>query len=276
MLFCLLIRSKIALRVSYKSSHISFAVLWAAWSHSILHSVIFRLCFWKWSLSLNIQLRMALKSMDTREIMYACSAIHLGPMPRFVFKFIRISVDWKYWKRYENESVDGKHFIRFRNKNSVFKFIRVSVDGTIEALSMSRGPVLGRLWIKRPWGRECVCTLSASFPVAAFLWSATVFWKKARQVLARSTASSKELIDPTMRIGKNALSTTVFYAGRTLKLKTIKPSLTLITNLNQKRGHRCWLEYIISTPPRHIFHCIGQLNIFTRLSQINLQSMNLS
>ena len=25
--------------------------------------------------------------------MYACSAIHLGPMPRFVFKFIRISVD---------------------------------------------------------------------------------------------------------------------------------------------------------------------------------------
>ena len=79
--------------------------------------------------SLNIQLRIALKSMDYREvlkremeissffdrryprrrqkhykfpnlnlvrtlvIMYACSAIHLGPMPRFVFKFIRIGVN---------------------------------------------------------------------------------------------------------------------------------------------------------------------------------------
>ena len=26
-------------------------------------------------------------------IMYACSTIHLGPMLRFIFKFIRISVD---------------------------------------------------------------------------------------------------------------------------------------------------------------------------------------
>ena len=67
-------------------------------------------------MSLNIQVRIALKSMDYREvvkkkffdrryprprqkdIMYACSNQpfiygHLRPMPRFVFKFIRIRVD---------------------------------------------------------------------------------------------------------------------------------------------------------------------------------------
>ena len=54
-------------------------------------------------------------------IMYACSAIHLGsrPMPRFAFKFIRISVN-------------GKHFIPFRGENSVFKFMRISVDGALQ------------------------------------------------------------------------------------------------------------------------------------------------
>ena len=48
----------------------------------------------------------------------------LRPMQRIVFKFIRISVDGEI---IENDSVDGKHFIRFRGENSVFKFIRISV-----------------------------------------------------------------------------------------------------------------------------------------------------
>ena len=35
-------------------------------------------------------------------------------------------------KRYENDdSVDEKHFIRFRGYNSVFKFIRIGVDGAL-------------------------------------------------------------------------------------------------------------------------------------------------
>ena len=67
-------------------------------------------------------------------IMYACSAIHLGPIrpiPRFVFKFIRISV---HGENIEDDTKtilkeDGKHFIRFRGENYVFKFIRISVDG---------------------------------------------------------------------------------------------------------------------------------------------------
>ena len=62
-------------------------------------------------------------------IMYSCSAIHLGPMPRFVFKFIRISVDGEHIENDENDSVDEKHFIRFRGENYVFKFIRISMDG---------------------------------------------------------------------------------------------------------------------------------------------------
>ena len=28
--------------------------------------------------------------------------------------------------------MDGKHFVRFRGENSVFKFIQISVDGTLE------------------------------------------------------------------------------------------------------------------------------------------------
>ena len=54
-------------------------------------------------------------------IMYACSAIHLGPirpmlrpMPRFVFKFIRISVDG------ENIENDTKTIVRTENILSVF------------------------------------------------------------------------------------------------------------------------------------------------------------
>ena len=31
----------------------------------------------------------------------------------------------------KNDSVDGKHFIRFRDENSVLKFIRISVDGAL-------------------------------------------------------------------------------------------------------------------------------------------------
>ena len=34
----------------------------------------------------------------------------------------------------ENDSVDGKHFIRFRGENSIFKFIRISVDGASDNL----------------------------------------------------------------------------------------------------------------------------------------------
>ena len=56
-------------------------------------------------------------------MMYACSAIHLGPMPRFVFKFIRISVDG------ENIENDTKTIVWI--ENSVFKFIRISVDGAL-------------------------------------------------------------------------------------------------------------------------------------------------
>ena len=37
----------------------------------------------------------------------------------------------KYWKRYENDSEDGKQFIRFRGENSVFKIIQISVDDAI-------------------------------------------------------------------------------------------------------------------------------------------------
>ena len=51
-------------------------------------------------------------------IMYSCSAIFLGPMPRFVFKFIRISVDGEHIENDENHSVDGKHFIRFQGKTT--------------------------------------------------------------------------------------------------------------------------------------------------------------
>ena len=47
-------------------------------------------------------------------IMYACSAIHLGPMPRFVFKFIRISVDG------ENIENDTKTILWTENILSVF------------------------------------------------------------------------------------------------------------------------------------------------------------
>ena len=58
----------------------------------------------------------------------------LRPMQCIVFKFIWISADSE---SIENDtktitSVDGKHFIRFRGKNSVFKFIRISVDGALE------------------------------------------------------------------------------------------------------------------------------------------------
>ena len=47
-------------------------------------------------------------------IMYACSVIHLGPMPRFVFKFIWISVDG------ENIENDTKTIVRTENILSVF------------------------------------------------------------------------------------------------------------------------------------------------------------
>ena len=47
-------------------------------------------------------------------------------MQRIVFKFIWISVDGEI---IENDSVDGKHFIRFRGENYVSKFIWISVDG---------------------------------------------------------------------------------------------------------------------------------------------------
>ena len=55
----------------------------------------------------------------------------LRPMQRIVFKFILISVEGEIIEneRYENDSVYGKHFIRFRGENSFFKFIRISVDG---------------------------------------------------------------------------------------------------------------------------------------------------
>ena len=46
--------------------------------------------------------------------MYACSAIHLGLMPRFVFKFIRISVDG------ENIENDMKTIVWTENILSVF------------------------------------------------------------------------------------------------------------------------------------------------------------
>ena len=32
----------------------------------------------------------------------------------------------------ENDNVDGQHFIRFRDKNAVFKFIRLSVDVALD------------------------------------------------------------------------------------------------------------------------------------------------
>ena len=49
-------------------------------------------------------------------IMYACSAIHLWPMPRFVFKFIQISVDGENIENHTKMIVAGKPFIRFRAK----------------------------------------------------------------------------------------------------------------------------------------------------------------
>ena len=57
--------------------------------------------------------------------MYACSAIHLGPMARFVSRFIRISVDGE---KIEN---DSKTIVWMENVLSVFgaktPFIRLSV-----------------------------------------------------------------------------------------------------------------------------------------------------
>ena len=47
-------------------------------------------------------------------IMYACSAIHLGPMPSFIFKFIQISVDG------ENIENDMKTIVWTENILSVF------------------------------------------------------------------------------------------------------------------------------------------------------------
>ena len=38
----------------------------------------------------------------------------------------------KLLKTIRNDGVDGKHLIRFRGENSVFKVIRISVDGTLE------------------------------------------------------------------------------------------------------------------------------------------------
>ena len=56
-------------------------------------------------------------------IMYSCSAIHLRPIPRFVFKFVRISVDG------ENIENDTKTIVWMENILSIFSFIRISVDG---------------------------------------------------------------------------------------------------------------------------------------------------
>ena len=57
--------------------------------------------------------------------MYACSATHLGPMARFVFRFIRFSVDGE---KLEN---DSKTIVWMENILSVFgaktPFIRLSV-----------------------------------------------------------------------------------------------------------------------------------------------------
>ena len=55
-----------------------------------------------------------LNSVRAPVIMYTCSAIHLGPMPRFVFKFIRISVDG------ESIENDTKTIVRTENILSVF------------------------------------------------------------------------------------------------------------------------------------------------------------
>ena len=47
-----------------------------------------------------------------------CSAIHLGPMPRFVFKFIRISVDG------ENIENDTNSVVLIENLTSFYEIAR--------------------------------------------------------------------------------------------------------------------------------------------------------
>ena len=113
----------------------------------------------KWSIDRCLQPRIALKSTDYREVFSeieisnflidvilgvdkdikfpylnlvralvitcACSAIHLGPMPRFVFKFTRISVDG------ENIENDRKTIVWTENSLSVFKFFQISADGAL-------------------------------------------------------------------------------------------------------------------------------------------------
>ena len=49
---------------------------------------------------------------------YVCSAIHLGPMPRFVFKFIRIGVDG------ENIENDTNSIVWIENFTSFYEIAR--------------------------------------------------------------------------------------------------------------------------------------------------------